>query len=90
MLKRLLALIADGGRTWSSESLARELGVPSPMVDDLLARLVGEGYLSCASRAPSSVCASCSLRSPACDEASGPTLWQLTDKARRFVSAATA
>ncbi|MGA2286136.1 MAG: helix-turn-helix domain-containing protein [Dehalococcoidia bacterium] len=90
MLKRLLALIADGGRTWSSELLARELGVPSPMVDDLLARLVSEGYLSCASPAASSACAGCSLRSPACDEASGPTLWQLTDKARRLVSAATA
>jgi hypothetical protein len=90
MLKRLLTLIADGGRTWSSETLARELGVPSPLVDDLLARLVSEGYLSCASRATSSVCAGCSLRSPACDEASGPAIWQLTDKARRLVSAATA
>ncbi len=88
MLKRLLALLADGDRTWSSETLARELNVPSPLVGDLLARLGSEGYLSCASRAASSVCARCSMRTPACDEASGPTIWQLTDKARVLLSEA--
>lgn len=90
LLKRLLVLIADGDQTWSSETLARELNVPSPLVDDLLERLGREGYLSCASRAASSVCAHCSMRSPACDDAPGPAIWQLTDKARRLLSGTSA
>ncbi len=88
MLKRLLALLADG-QTWSNESLARALGVPSPMVDDLLARLVSEGYLSCASIGMSDACSGCAWRSPACSEASRPAVWQLTDKARRLISVTT-
>lgn len=87
MLKRLLSLIAEGNRTWSSETLARELKVPSPLIDDLLERLGREGYLTCASPAASPACAHCSARSTACDGAAGPALWQLTDKARRLLSA---
>ena len=87
MLKRLLSLIAEGDRTWSSETLARELNVPSPMIDDLLERLGREGYLTSASRSASTACAHCSARSTACDGAASPGLWQLTDKARRLLSA---
>ncbi|MGD0766565.1 MAG: hypothetical protein ABR978_09740 [Dehalococcoidia bacterium] len=85
MLKRLLSLIAEGRRTWSSETLARELNVPSPLIDDLLERLGREGYLTCASRAALAACAHCSVRS-SCDT-SGAGLWQLTNKARRLLSA---
>lgn len=87
MLKRLLSLIAEGGRTWSSETLARELNVPSPLVDDLLERLGREGYLTCTSRVASATCLHCSARSTTCDGMAGPALWQLTDKARRLLSA---
>lgn len=86
MLKRLLTLIDNGSETLSVEYLARELAVPTALVQEMLERLGREGYLVCVSPATDpKECGMCPV-SAYCG-GQRPGLWQLTDKARALLSA---
>jgi hypothetical protein len=86
MLRELLALIAAGHKG-TSESIARDLGLRAPQIEDMLARLLALGYIedlaaSCADgpEGKSTGCAGCSL----CAGHVGPQahVWALTPKGR--------
>jgi len=80
MLKRLLALVASHKTALSEDLIARELGVPRPLVSSMLNTLVDLGYL--ASVEPACAvggCGSC-RKCPAGGLGELPHLWTLTDK----------
>ena len=56
MLRELLALIA-AGHSGTSESIARELGLRAPEIDDMLARLLSLGYIEDMAASCASCCA---------------------------------
>ncbi len=84
MLKRLLALIAANDGTSSLDELAREMGVPPAMVEQLLTELVRMGYLRTAQgeECPPVSCAACPLQGQ-CGPPLGVGLWEVTEKGRR-------
>jgi hypothetical protein len=96
MLRELLALIASG-HSGTGESIARELGLRAPEVDDMLARLQSLGYIedfasSCASCCADDVgekrghCASCALCAVGMF-ASRAHVWILSPKGREALKA---
>ena len=86
MLKRLLSLIAANDGTSSLDSLAREMGVPPAMAEQLLSNLVHMGYLRTAYGECEPVgCGACPLHS--CYQPPvGVGLWELTNKGRRLLT----
>ena len=80
MLKRLLSLIAANGGVSSLDELAQEMGVPRPLVKQLMAELVRGGYVNTAKEGclPPG-CAGCALR-PGCQPTLGIGVWELTEK----------
>jgi hypothetical protein len=96
MLRELLALVASG-QGGTRESIARELGLRAPEVDDMLSRLRSLGYIedyasSCASccaggeAKKSAYCASCSM----CAVGIFPSqahVWILSPKGREALKA---
>jgi hypothetical protein len=86
MLRRLLALIAGRQGVCSYDDLARELGVPRPLVEQLVADLLRSGCLRMAvDECVVEGCASCPLRT-SCSLSGGVRLWELTDKGRRWLA----
>jgi len=96
MLRELLALIASG-HSGTGESIARELGLRAPEVDDMLARLLSLGYVedfasSCAPRCADgggekrAHCASCALCAVGM-LASRAHVWILSPKGREALEA---
>jgi len=86
MLRRTLALIAGCRGVCSYDDLARELGVPRPLVERLVADLLRSGCL-CMAAGECAVegCATCPLRT-SCSLPGGVRLWQLTEKGRRWLA----
>jgi hypothetical protein len=86
MLRRTLALIADGQGVWSYDELAREMGVSQALVEQLVADLLRSGCLRMAiDECVPEGCASCPLRT-SCSLPDGVRLWQLTEKGRRWLA----
>jgi predicted ArsR family transcriptional regulator len=80
MLKRLLSLIATHDGVSSLDELAHEMGVPRPLVEQLMTELVRRGYLTTTkAECPPRACAACALR-PGCQPPMGIALWELTEK----------
>ena len=82
MLKRLLSLIATNDGVSSLDELAQEMGVPRPLVKQLMAEVVRAGYLrrGLAGCTPAG-CAACHARL-SCQQPPGFALWELTNKGR--------
>lgn len=80
MLKRLLSLIAANDGVSSLDELAREMGIPRLLVEQLMAELVRGGYLNTAKEGclPPG-CAACAVR-PGCQPTLGIGVWELTEK----------
>lgn len=80
MLKKALGLIAKG-RASSLDELAAELELPPLLAEQLVERLVENGYLTetDAGAAAKSGCAGCSLRSW-CEGRTSSRLWEVTPK----------
>ena len=86
MLKRLLTIIAANDGTSSLDWLAREMGVPLAMAEQLMAELVRMGYLRLGLAACTPVgCAACPAR-VSCHPPTGVGLWELTDRGRRLLT----
>jgi hypothetical protein len=87
MLKRLLTLIAANDGVTSVDGLARAMGVPRTLVEQLIADLVRTGHLRLArSDCAPAACSHCPVRSD-CGPSASIGLWELTDKARRLLAA---
>jgi hypothetical protein len=80
MLKKALTLIARGEAS-SLDELASELQLPPLLAEQLVARLVENGYLRevDASAGMDEACAGCSLRSW-CQGRTSTRLWEVTPK----------
>jgi predicted ArsR family transcriptional regulator len=86
MLKRLLALIAANDGTSSLGELAREMGVPPAMAEQLLTELARMGYLRTAQGdCPPVSCAACPLQGQ-CGPPLGVGLWEVTEKGRHLLA----
>jgi hypothetical protein len=82
MLKRLLTLVAANDGASSLAGLAREMGIPRAMAEQIMSDLVRGGYLrpglvACAPMG----CAACPAR-VGCHPPTGFRLWELTNKGR--------
>ncbi|MEJ5311674.1 MAG: FeoC-like transcriptional regulator [Anaerolineae bacterium] len=78
MLKALLALIRDDVYRTPQE-LAKTLSVPTPLVEQMLAQLVDNGYLA-VSEACNDGCGNCSLAQACAVRPGGLRFWTLTAK----------
>jgi DNA-binding IscR family transcriptional regulator len=80
MLKKALGLIARG-QVCSLDELSAEMGLPQPLAEQLVGRLVENGYLreTGEGATTASDCVSCSLRSQ-CESIARPRMWELTPK----------
>lgn len=79
MLQRVLAAIAMSEGAITVQSLARTLGVPEPLVAEMVVHLETLGYLKSSETCTSQDgCSSCGLRE-AC-KTRGWRLWELTEK----------
>ena len=76
MLKQILARMA-AGRSWTTETLARELDVTSELLTAMIDQLVRQGYLKPVGDACSGGCTSCSI-AQGCIKGTGNKLWTLT------------
>jgi len=86
MLKRLLSLIAANEGVSSLDELAREMGVPPAMAEQLMSGLVRVGYLHTAYEECEPVgCGACPAR-VSCHQPTGVGLWELTNKGRRLLT----
>lgn len=86
MLKKALDLIARG-RVSSLDELAAELELPPLLAEQLVERLVENGFLTevDAGAALTSGCAGCSLRS-SCEGKTSSRLWEVTPKGMAAVT----
>jgi hypothetical protein len=74
-LRRVLDRIGQGG-TWTTKSLASELGMTPLLVEMMVRDLEQRGYLKLVSSACSGACASCSLTN-GCIKESSQKVWTL-------------
>ncbi len=79
MLKALLTLMADG-TCRTSQELATALTVPLPLVEQMLAQLADNGYITASAACPEG-CSGCALaQTCAVHPAGGLRFWTLTAK----------
>lgn len=78
MLKALLALIGDDVYR-TPQDLAEALAVPAPLIEQMLAQLVDNGYLAVL-EACNDGCGSCSLAQACAARPGGLRFWTLTAK----------
>jgi DNA-binding Lrp family transcriptional regulator len=78
MLERLLELIA-GGSIQSLDDIARQMNIPSSLVNAMLSDLERMGYLKKISASCDKTCSGCPSQSM-CGLIGGGDLWSVTEK----------
>ena len=79
LLRQILDRIAQGG-TWTTESLAEELGTTALLVAMMVEDLERRGYLKRVASTCSGTCASCALAT-GCIKESSQKMWALIENA---------
>lgn len=80
MLQQILVAMAEEDVT-TQQDLARYLGVPAPLVTQMVAQLVQQGYLQEGDQCASG-CESCGVKA-ACGGMEARRVWTLTEKGWR-------